>query len=99
LVRAIGPGLTQFGVRGVLADPRLTLFSGSTVLAANDQWYEAPNAVALAAAAQQVGAFRLRAETADAGLLLTLPAGSYTAQVSGGEGASGTALVEVYEVP
>lgn len=99
LVRAIGPGLAQFGVRGVLADPRLTLFSGSTVLAATDQWYETPNAVALAAAAQQVGAFRLPADTADAGLLLTLPPGSYTAQVSGADGASGTALVEVYEVP
>jgi hypothetical protein len=99
LIRAIGPGLAQFGVRAVLADPRLTLFSGSTPLASNDNWYEAPNAVAMAAASTQVGAFRVPANSLDAGLLLTLPAGSYTAQVSGAGGASGAALVEVYDVP
>lgn len=99
LIRAIGPGLAQFGVRTALADPRLTLFSGGTALASNDNWYEAPNAVALGAAATQVGAFRLPTSSLDAGLLISLPAGSYTAQVSGPDGASGSALVEVYEVP
>ncbi|MCX6954964.1 MAG: immunoglobulin domain-containing protein, partial [Verrucomicrobia bacterium] len=99
LIRAVGPGLAQFGVKTALADPRLTLFRGGTVVAANDDWYGAPNAVAVAAAAVQVGAFRLPTTSADAGLLLTLPPGSYTAQVSGPEGATGSALVEVYEVP
>lgn len=99
LIRAIGPGLAQFGVRSALSDPRLTLFSRSTPLAANDNWYEAPNAVAVMAATIQIGAFRLPTTSADAGLLLTLPPGSYTAQVSGAEGATGSALVEVYEVP
>jgi hypothetical protein len=99
LIRAVGPGLAQFGVKTALADPRLTLFSGSTPLASNDNWYEAPNAVAIAAASIQVGAFRLPTSSRDAGLLLTLPAGSYTAQVSGADGATGSALVEVYEVP
>lgn len=45
-----GPGLAQFGVRSALSDPRLTLFSGSTPVATNDNWYEASNAVALTAA-------------------------------------------------
>lgn len=100
LVRAIGPGLAQFGVKTALADPRLTLFSNSGApLAVNDNWYDAPNAVALAEASLQVGAFRLPTGSADAGLLLTLPPGSYTAQVSGPDGTTGSALVEVYEVP
>jgi hypothetical protein len=45
-----------------------------------------------------VGAFALGAGSKDAVLLVTLPAGAYTAQVSGVAG-GGIALVEVYEVP
>jgi hypothetical protein len=99
LIRGVGPGLAQFGVKTALTDPRLTLFSGSTTVATNDNWYDAPNAMATGAAATQVGAFRLPPTSPDACLLLTLPAGSYTAQVAGPEGAAGSVLVEVYEVP
>jgi len=35
----------------------------------------------------------------DAVLLVTLPPGIYTAQVSGVNGTTGVALVEVYEMP
>jgi hypothetical protein len=35
----------------------------------------------------------------DCAVLLTLPPGGYTAQVAGANGASGVALVEVYQVP
>jgi hypothetical protein len=98
LVRAMGPSLTPFGLEAsqVLGDPRLTLFDGaSRRIAANDNWGGDPQ---LAAAGEAVGAFRpLAADTTDAMLLLTLPPGSYTAQVSGP--GAGTALVEVYEVP
>jgi hypothetical protein len=38
-------------------------------------------------------------DSKDAALLLTLQPGIYTAQVSGVAGATGVALVEVYEVP
>ena len=38
LIRGIGPGLAQFGVAGMLADPTLQLFSGSTPRATNDNW-------------------------------------------------------------
>jgi hypothetical protein len=37
--------------------------------------------------------------SADSALLVTLPPGAYTAQVSGASGDTGVALVEVYEVP
>ena len=38
-------------------------------------------------------------EPVDAALLLSLPPGNYTAQVSASAGATGNALVEIYEVP
>ena len=42
LVRGVGPTLANFGVSGALADPAVALFSGSSQLAANDDWGLAP---------------------------------------------------------
>jgi hypothetical protein len=53
----------------------------------------------LTAAFASVGAFALPATSKDAALLMTLPPGQYSAQVSGVNNTTGTALVEVYEVP
>jgi outer membrane protein assembly factor BamB len=100
LVRGIGPTLASiFGIAGALADPQLTLFRDTTQIAANDNWHDSPNAVAIAATAPQVGAFVLPTTSRDAAVLLTLPPGNYSAQVTGANGTSGNALVEVYEVP
>jgi hypothetical protein len=38
LIRAIGPGLAAFGVPGTLPDPKLDLYSGSTLSGGNDNW-------------------------------------------------------------
>jgi hypothetical protein len=101
MIRAIGPTLGVFGVTGVLADPRLELYQGGTAapISANDDWGKASNAAQIAAAGGSVGAFALALESKDAVLLVTLPPGSYTAQVSGPGTTRGTALVEVYELP
>jgi hypothetical protein len=105
LIRGIGPALARFGVSGAIADPQVTLFRGETVLASNDNWYEAPNALRITTAATDVGAFALATTSRDAAILISLPPGSYTAQVGpaastgAGQPASGGALVEVYEVP
>lgn len=99
LVRAVGPALTALGVSGALADPTLTLYRDTTALATNDNWSGATNAVEVAATAAAVGAFALPAGSRDAALVITLPAGSYTAIVSGVGGSTGTALVELYVVP
>ena len=99
LLRGIGPALAQFGVTNALADPRLTVFRDTSPVAINDNWHDAPNAVALATAATQVGAFALPPGSRDAALLLSLPPGNYTAQVAAPAGAAGNALVEIYEVP
>jgi hypothetical protein len=101
LIRGIGPGLAEFGVGNILGDPQLALFREGVPVASNDDWYDAPNSVAVAAAARLVGAFVLPPTSRDAALLLALPPGSYTAQLSStaGSAAVGNALVEVYEVP
>ena len=81
---------------GVLADPRLRLYRGADLVAENDNWGGDPLAVA---AARTAGAFAVTDIAGkDAMLLLTLPPGAYTAQVSGEGGATGLALLEAYEL-
>lgn len=99
LIRAVGPALAAFSVRGALADPVLSVFRGSTVIASNDNWQEQPNASAVATAAVQVGGFPLAVGSRDSALVLTLDPGSYTFQVSGANRSTGVALVEVYILP
>jgi GH35 family endo-1,4-beta-xylanase len=99
LIRASGPGLTQFNVPGVLVDPVLDVYSGSTVLASNDNWDDdAAKRDAIQQAALAVGAFGWNPGSKEAALLLTLNPGAYTAIVSGKNGSTGVSLVEVYEV-
>jgi uncharacterized repeat protein (TIGR03806 family) len=99
LIRAAGPALTGFGVAGALAAPVLKLFSGQQALATNTGWTTAPNLAALRAAGTATGAFAFAENSADSALLVTLPPGGYTIQVSGANRTSGVALIEVYEVP
>ncbi len=102
LIRGVGPGLAQFGVTGVLATPQLDLYNvNGSVLQSNAGW---GGTTALAAAFSQVGAFALPAtasgaSSADCAMLVTLPPGNYTAQVSGVGGTTGIGLIEVYLVP
>jgi Immunoglobulin domain len=94
LIRAVGPGLTLFGVPGVLVDPKLEIFNDRNVkVAENDNWESA-----LASTFAKVAAFAINAGSRDAALLVELSPGSYTAQVRGADGGTGDALVEVYEV-
>jgi hypothetical protein len=97
LLRAIGPSLAQFNIAGALADPVLTLYRGNTLLATNDDWEISRSSAAIAATAQNVGAFALNAASLDSALLITLAPGAYTAVVTGANGATGTALVELYD--
>lgn len=95
LIRGVGAKLAEFGVSGVLADPKLEIYNADSVkIAENDSW----NAL-LQPIARSVGAFDLTPGSRDAGLVLTLAPGAYTAQISGIGGTTGEAIVEVYEVP
>ncbi|MBL9202230.1 MAG: delta-60 repeat domain-containing protein [Opitutaceae bacterium] len=101
LIRAAGPALTKFGVSGALADPVLTLFRGSTVVARNDQWEDgtAEDVFLRREAVAATGAFPFDAAAKDSALVVTLPPGQYTAHVTGTGNSTGIALVEFYEVP
>lgn len=100
LIRAVGPALAGFGVESPLADPSFRVINAAgTPIASNDNWESDPNANAIRSATTLVGAFALPAGSKDAATLVTLPAGSYTVLVTGVGGASGTALLEVYELP
>lgn len=94
LLRAAGPALRAFGVGDALADPVLRVFSGAAVIAENDNWAGA----AVAAATARAGAFPFDQGSADAAVLATLAPGAYTAVVDGVAGATGSGLVEAFEI-
>jgi hypothetical protein len=100
LIRAVGPGLKEFGVSDAVSDPVLNLTTPTGVsLFQNDNWGSAPNLTDLARASASAGAFPLVSGSRDSAMLVTLSPGNYTALVSGAGGATGTALIEIYEVP
>lgn len=100
LIRGVGPTLSQFAVSGVLAQPVLIVYnSAGTQIATNSGWGTNSNPALISAATTAAGAFSLPSGSADSVLLLTLAPGAYTAQVSGLNNTTGTALVEVYELP
>ena len=94
VVRGIGPGLAAFNVQDTLPDPKLDLNQSGVIvpIGANDNW----NAAAADAFAQ-VGAFPLTVGSRDAAIVTTLAANSYTAQLTDATGATGIALVELYD--
>lgn len=97
LVRADGPVLGAFSVANPLPDPVLTVYNSSgTVIATNTGWTTNTNPSAISTAALGVGAFALPNPSKDSALLLTLPPGAYTEQITSAGGNSGIALFEAY---
>lgn len=96
LLRAIGPGLRQFGTSNTHGDPELRLYRGNgDLICYNYDWHSLAGWGAVFAS---VGAFPLTAGSDDSAMLIRLPPGTYTAQAHGTNGTSGVALVEVYDV-
>jgi hypothetical protein len=93
LVRAAGASLA---VPGALANPTLTLFSGSTNLATSDNWGTAANLAALTAATAVTGSLPLATE--DSAIYRSLTVGSYTAQVSGVGSTTGLVSTEIFPI-
>jgi sugar lactone lactonase YvrE len=103
LIQALGPALEAdpYGVTGILNHPNLTLHQTQNgqdvILASNAGWGSNP---VLAAAAAAVGALpALTAGSPDSELLITLPPGGYTVEVSGADVGTGVALCAIYELP
>lgn len=94
LVRAVGPGLSAFGVPDPLPQPLLEIYAGNTLRASAGAW---AGRAELVDAIRAAHAFSLAPDSADAVLLTRLPPGSYTAVVRGATpDAAGEALLEVY---
>jgi acetyl esterase/lipase len=92
--RALGPSLGQgpFAIADPLPDPSLRLIdSQGTTIFTNDNWQDT-QAAELTAAGFNPG------DPLESALLLTLPAGTYTALLSDAHGASGIGLLEVYNI-
>jgi hypothetical protein len=95
LIRAVGPTLESFGATGVLKNPLLAVYDskGNTCVASTTDVAEMKKAELAS------GAYPIQPENGDAWRIVTLPAGSYTAQVSSPSEAIGVVMLEVYEIP
>lgn len=94
VIRALGPSLAAHGVSGRLQDPLLELHNanGSTI-ASNDNWHDSADASRIASTGLAP------TDDNESAILYFVPSGSsggYTAVVSGVDGATGVALIEVY---
>jgi sugar lactone lactonase YvrE len=93
LVRALGPTLTGFGVTGALQDPTLELHNAAgALLMSNNNWKDTQQS--------QIQATGLAPPNDhESAIYAVLPAGNFTAIVSGVGNTTGVALVEVYSLP
>lgn len=99
LIRAVGPGLAQFGVSNFHARPTLAVFLGQQIIRSNTGWTTDGTKGDIAGAARLAGAFRLADNSLDSAALMDLLPGNYTIQVTGADNTSGEVLVEVYVAP
>jgi sugar lactone lactonase YvrE len=93
IIRGLGPTLGQppFNVPNALQDPFLDLRDANgNMMMTNNNWGSASNAAAISASGYAPP------NSHEAAILITLAPGNYTAILSGVNGTSGVALVEVY---
>lgn len=104
LVRAVGPGLREFGIDRPVRNPELRLLDAQGgLLASNTGWASyssapGPNAN-LELDFKDAGAFPLSPTGRDSALAMTLPAGAYGIEVRDAGAATGLVLIELYELP
>lgn len=93
IVRAIGPSLRASRVTTALDDPVLTLYDkDGAPIAWNDDWQQSAQRSAIQ------GSGVPPTDAREAAVVATLSAGNYTAVAEGKNGATGTCLVEVYDL-
>ena len=101
IIRAIGPELTQFGIRDALANPRLELHNRTgALIASNDNWQT--TILGGIITNNQVSSIQnsghAPTEASESAIIANLPPGNYTAIVRGVNNTAGVGLVEVYEL-
>jgi N-acetylneuraminic acid mutarotase len=101
IIRAIGPGLTQYGVPNALANPRLELHDAAgTLIGSNDDWQH--TIIGGVITRNQVSDIQnsgyAPVNPAESAMIADLPPGNYTAIVRGVNDTTGVGLVEVYDL-
>jgi hypothetical protein len=92
IVRGIGPTLAQSGIGDALADPMLELHGpAGFATVTNDNWRDTQQTQIQAAGLPPTS-------NLEPAIWATLPPGAYTAILRGKNNATGTALVEVYDL-
>lgn len=92
-VRALGPSLSAFGITDPLPDPVIELRDASgTLLASNNDWKDSQEAAIR-------GTHLNPTNDRESAILTTLRGGAFTAIVGSATGASGTVVLEVYNLP
>jgi hypothetical protein len=103
LVQAIGPALAAapYNVSGTLQQPSLSIHQTQNgkdvVLYSNTGW--GSSSLLLNAAASVYANPVLTPGSGHSELLVTLPPGGYTAEISGANGSTGVALCGIYQLP
>lgn len=91
IVRGLGPSLASQNVQGALDDPTLELHSGSTVVAADNNWKDSQEA-------EVRGTGIPPSDNRESAIVRTLNPGKYTAVLAGNGGTTGVGLVEAYDL-
>lgn len=101
LMRGLGPNLSESGIQTpILSDPYIRLYrvgETTTLVGENDDWLQNSNAQEIAQI-QATYFTGLLLDEKEAALLITLPPGSYTPQLSGVGSSTGVGLVEIYDI-
>lgn len=106
LIRGRGPAMSgaPFNLSGTLANPLLQLFSDQTVIAFNDNWHDLQGDEIISTGMDPCLPNPGQATAPpgcdqESAMVLDLPAGAYTAWLSGVGGQTGIGLVEAFEAP
>jgi len=114
LIRGRGPSMggSPFNVPGTLPDPYLTLYSGSTIIAENDNWQDPPMCDPAYVCLSPPDILLTGLDPCqpnpgqvnpppgcnlEAAILIYLPPGAYTGILNGVGGGTGVGLVEIFE--
>jgi hypothetical protein len=89
LIRGLGPQLRNKGVNDALEDPNITLYSGDSVIARNNDWKRGDRAMEIAELDIAPE------EDKDAAILRELEPGTYTVHLRGASGDTGVGIIAV----
>ena len=97
LVRGIGPSLTSKGVPGALQDPVIELYTGSTLLKANDNW-KIDDSTGNSQQTLITNTGLAPTDDRESAILFVVAPGTYTTILRGKNNSTGVGVVEIYDL-